>query len=283
MSGTSRPVEIDNESLKRLVKEHWEEESCGARNGLASEDRRAFFANIERIRYEQDYMIKAFADFPSAKGKRVLEVGLGTGTDFMQWCRAGAEVYGRDLTESAVEYVNERLQLEGLKANVSVGDAERLDLPSDHFDIYYSWGVLHHTADPDKAFAEAYRVLKPGGTLKVMLYHYHSVATFLIWLLYGPLRFNWRSARECVFHNVESIGTKVYSREETLRSFSRLFPENSIKITTYLGAGDLLTHSPSKKYQSGLWRFLIAAYPAWLVKAALGHRFGSVMTITATK
>lgn len=273
----------DGEALKSLVKEHWEAESCGARYGESRDDRREFFAQIEAERYRQDYMIKDFADFAAAKGKRVLEVGLGTGTDFMQWCRAGAEAYGRDLTDAAVAYVNERLALEGHTANVSRGDAEALDLPDDHFDIFYSWGVLHHTADPEKAFAEAHRVLKPGGRLKIMVYHYHSVATLLVWLANGPLRGNFKGPRECFFYSVESVGTKVYSRKEIHASIAKHFPAESIQLRTYLGAGDLLNHKPSAKYQGAFWRFLIAIYPAWLVKTLVGHRFGSVLTVTAVK
>ena len=270
------------EELKAQVKDHWEAESCGARNGGDTADRREFFARIEETRYQQDYMIKQFADFPSAKGLKILEVGLGTGSDFMNWCRAGAVAFGRDLTQAAVNYVKERLELEGMKADVATGDAEKLEFPDETFDIYYSWGVLHHTADPSKAFREAHRVLKPGGKLKIMLYHYRSVATFLIWLLYGPLKLNWKSSRELVFHNVESVGTRVYTEEEVRAEFGQYFDPKTIKVRTYLGAGDLLNHTPSAKYQSALWKLIIALYPAWFVKL-LGHRYGSVMTVEAVK
>lgn len=277
------PIALNNDELKSRVKAHWEAESCGARYGEGQAERRAFFAQIEAERYRQDYMIPGFADFASAKGKKVLEVGLGTGTDFMQWCRAGAEVTGRDLTDAAVQYVQERLALEGFQADVKRGDAEALDLPSNTFDVYYSWGVLHHTPDPEKAFAEAHRVLKPGGTLKIMVYHYHSIATLLVWLAHGPLRFNFQGPRACFFDHVESPGTKVYTRKEIFASMAKLFPPESITLQTYLAAGDLLNHKLSPRYASPVWRFLVAVYPAWFVKLFLGHRFGSVLTVTAVK
>ncbi len=277
------PAVLKGEELKSRVKEHWEAESCGARYGEGQAERREFFAQIEAERYRQDYMIKDFAYFESAKGKKVLEVGLGTGTDFMQWCRAGADVTGRDLTEAAVAYVKERLALEGFQADVRTGDAEALDLPSDTFDIYYSWGVLHHTADPEKAFAEAHRVLKPGGRLKIMVYHYHSIATLLVWLAHGPLRLNFKGPRACFFDHVESPGTKVYTRKEIFAALAKLFPAESIELQTYLAAGDLLNHKLSKRYSSPVWRLLTAIYPSWFVKAFIGHRFGSVLTVTAVK
>src|SRR3982751_3214424 len=127
------------DDLKAMVKEHWERETCGTRYGDESlDDRRAYFDEIERTRYEQDDMLKAFARFEESRGKRVLEVGLGAGTDFVQWLRNGAIAMGRDLTDASVRLVRERVALEGFEADVRRGDAEALDLPSDHFDIYYS-------------------------------------------------------------------------------------------------------------------------------------------------
>ena len=266
---------------KEAVKAHYEQESCGARYGDSAE-RVAFYQEIERARYEQDYMIKDFAQFETARGKRVLEVGLGTGTDFIQWCRAGAEAYGRDLTEAAVGHVNERLQLEGLTADVGMGDAEALDFPDNYFDIYYSWGVLMYP-DTERAIAEAHRVLKPGGVMKIMLYNHDSVAAFLIWTLYGPLRMRRGTAREIFARQVEGVGTRIYSRDEVERMVRSSFKKSSVDIQTYLSSGDLLSHRPSAKYSGRMWRTLIRVYPRWFVRHILGHRFGLHMTISVTK
>ena len=59
----------------------------------------------------------------------MLEVGVGLGTDFVQFVRAGADATGVDLTEAAVEAVRQRLALEGLEADLRVADAERLPFP----------------------------------------------------------------------------------------------------------------------------------------------------------
>lgn len=273
---------MDPGVLKRLVKDNWERESCGARYGEGLSDRRAFFDEIERTRYEQDYMLKDFAEFPSAGGKRVLEVGLGTGSDFIQWCRSGAEVHGRDLTTAAVRYVRERVRLENLSADAETGDAENLDFPENYFDLYYSWGVLMYP-DIEKALAEAHRVLKPGGTLKIMLYSADSIAVLLIWLLYGLLRFDFRGARHCFYHNVEGIGTKLFSTREIRTLLAKFFRPETIEIKTFLSSGDLLTMKPSYKYQGGFWKVVLSLYPRWFVKRFLGHRWGMYMTIKALK
>src|SRR5437016_9652810 len=106
--------------LKSQVKAHWEQEVCGSRWGDDAGDRRSYFAQIERSRYELEPMLKNFARFDESAGKRVLEVGLGTGTDFVQWIRAGAIAHGRDLTDAAVAVTSERVALEGAVADVAV-------------------------------------------------------------------------------------------------------------------------------------------------------------------
>lgn len=274
----------DLPDLKKRVKDHWETETCGTRYAIELQnERREFFSSIERNRYEQDYMLPAFAGFEEARGKKVLEVGVGAGTDFVRWVRAGAAAYGIDLTEASIRLVKERLQLEGLKADVAVGDAEELNFPENYFDIYYSWGVLHHTPNIEKALAEGWRVLKPSGIMKVMLYHYPSVSAWLIWIRYGLLRADLRSPRTLFSENVESPGTQLFTRREVEALFGRFFERNEIEIRTYLGSGDLLTHKFSRKYPGWKWQAARWLYPRSVVKHVLGHRFGTVMTIRVTK
>ncbi|MEO7082845.1 MAG: class I SAM-dependent methyltransferase [Gemmatimonadaceae bacterium] len=274
---------VESAELKARVKAHWEQEVCGSRWGDDPADRRNYFAQIEKSRYELDYMLKDFAHFEESKGKRVLEVGLGTGTDFVQWVRAGALAFGRDLTEAAVAVTKERVDLDGGHADVAVGDAEALDFPDNTFDIYYSWGVLHHTPNTEKAFAEAARVLKPGGSFRVMLYNYPSVGAVLVWLAQGPLRGRFVGLRGAYAAAMESPGTQMFSRSQSQELAAKYFRPDSIKIETYLGAGDLLTQRLSARYASPVWKVAQAVYPAWFVKHVLGHRFGTVLTLSATK
>ncbi|MGA8220682.1 MAG: class I SAM-dependent methyltransferase [Candidatus Acidiferrales bacterium] len=270
---------------KQRVKEHWESEVCGSRYGAeAASDRRKFFEQIDRTRYELEPQLEEFAEFEKARGKRVLEVGLGTGADFSRWVRAGAIASGRDLTEASVNLVRERLELSCLEANVAVGDAEDLrEFPDNSFDIFYSWGVLHHTPDPERAFAEAFRVLKPGGQLKVMLYHYPSAGALLVWLVHGPLRLRWQGPRQSVAEHYESPGTKMYTTGEARALVGKFFHKHAIEIRLYLGAGDLLTHRFSARYAGRKWELARALYPRWFVKHVLGARAGTGMMISTIK
>ena len=65
-------------------------------------------------------------------------------------------------------------------------DAENMTFEANSFDHVFSWGVLHHSAHTEKAFAEMCRVLRPGGTGLVMVYNRASARYWikgLIWLL----------------------------------------------------------------------------------------------------
>jgi len=271
--------------LKQRVKAYWEMEVCGTRFGSpGARDRRRYFQELDLARYVLEPEVIEFAQFDQSRGKRVLEVGLGAGADFSRWVRAGAVASGRDLTQASVNLVRERLDLDGLSADVEMGDAEDLrEFPDNTFDIFYSAGVLMATPDTEKAFAEAHRVLKPGGQLKVLIYHYPSVGAFLIWMVHGPLRFRWRAVRACVAEHYESPGMKMYTIEEARALVGKLFKRHAIKIDLYLGAGDLLTHKFSSKYAGRKWEMLRALYPRWFVKHVLGERFGTGMLISTVK
>ena len=182
-----------------------------------------YFAQVEQSRYELEPFIPAYADFAGAAGKRVLEVGVGLGTDFVRFARAGADVTGVDLTEHAVELVRSRLEQEKLEGSVKVADAESLPFPDDLFDRVYSWGVLHHTPNTQRAIDEAIRVVRPGGALCVMLYGRHSWVTFGMWAKHGLLAGRpQRSLSDILAHHMESEGTKGYTKGELREMFRSL-------------------------------------------------------------
>lgn len=267
------------DTLKSSVRDHWEAETCGTR-GVDGEDRKAFFDQIERERYEWEPYIKPFARFERGRGKRVLEVGVGAGTDFINWVRNGAIATGVDLTERGVELTRERVALEGFTADVQRADAEKLPFADESFDIVYSYGVLHHSPHTVRAISEVYRVLKPGGTALIMVYHLESWTTLMLWALHCALKGQpWKSPRWAVYQYLESPGTKVYTVDEARTLFGDF---SKADVWTQLAFGDLLKFRLSDKYKHPLHKALFALYPRWLVRA-LGDRFGLCLFIEAVK
>jgi ubiquinone/menaquinone biosynthesis C-methylase UbiE len=200
-----------------------------------------YFEELEQLRYSMQPEIHAFAQFSRANGKKVLEVGVGAGTDFLQWVRSGAMAYGIDLTEEAIEHVQHRLALYNLSAeDYAVADSENLPFGDNEFDLVFSWGVIHHTPDTEKAFREIIRVCKPGGKIKIMIYHRHSLLAYFFWMKHALLKFKpWKSLAWVLWNKMESLGTKAYTIKEVKKILSNQ-PVKIIKIHPVLSYYDRL-------------------------------------------
>jgi ubiquinone/menaquinone biosynthesis C-methylase UbiE len=224
--------------LNEQVRTYWEAEPCGtspAIVGAVPSRTREWFERVEEHRYATEPFIHSVAQFTRGRGKRVLEVGVGAGTDHLQWARAGAECYGVDLTDAAIETTRSHLALHGLESNLLRVDAEVLPFQEEMFDIVYSWGVIHHSAHPMGIIAEIRRVLKPGGQFVGMMYGRRSVAAFKTWVRRGLLAGKpWRTFKDVLAHHCESPGTKAYTPLELEQMFSA-FSEFSAEplVTAY--------------------------------------------------
>lgn len=163
-----------NSNLKERVRAFWQANPCGVKFADAAPGTRRFYELVEAHRYTKEWHIPIAADFTSARGLKVLEIGCGLGTDGAQFAEAGADYTGVDLTNAAVDLARKRFELFGLAGKIQTADAEKLDFPSESFDLVYSHGVLHHTPETAKAISEIHRVLRPGGRAVVMLYHRDS-------------------------------------------------------------------------------------------------------------
>jgi len=162
------------EDLKNRVHDFWQANPCGAKFARSEVGTRGFFEEIERHRYATEWHIPEVVGFERWRGREVLEIGCGLATDAINFARAGANYTGIDLTETSIALAKRRFDLENLPGDLRVADAENLPFPDSTFDLVYSHGVLHHTPAFERAINEAHRVLKPGGTAMVMLYHRRS-------------------------------------------------------------------------------------------------------------
>jgi ubiquinone/menaquinone biosynthesis C-methylase UbiE len=264
---------------KKAVEEFWDRASCGEELYLANQEREGYGEQARR-RYELEPLIEEFADFPAAVGLRLLEIGVGLGADHQRFAQAGARLTGIDLTERAVEHTRRRLALFGLESTLSIGDAESLNFPSDEFDWVYSWGVLHHSPDTPRAVAEVYRVLRPGGVARVMIYHKWSLVGYMLWARYALLRLRpWTTLAQVYARYLESPGTKAYSVVEARRMFAAF---SSVEIRTCLTHGDLLESAAGQRHGGTLLAAARAVWPRRLLRRyATSH--GLFMLIRAVK
>jgi SAM-dependent methyltransferase len=206
---------IEQDQLKSAVADFWNEAPCGGKHADAAPGSPEYYREVEAARDRLEPFIARYADFASARGRRVLEIGCGLGTDLIRFARAGADVTAVDLTPRSIELVGRRLELEGFSGDLRVADAERLPFEDGSFDVVYSWGVLHHTPDTPRAVAEAVRVLKPGGRLVLMLYARRSWLAWGLWVRYALLAGHpRRSMDDVIAHHMESPGTTAYTRAQ---------------------------------------------------------------------
>lgn len=131
-----------------------------------------WFNDIAYKRYNVYYHYLAEdAEFTEHSGEKVLEVGVGLGTDLVEYAKGGAQVYGLDLGEEQINLAKMNFKLRQLDyCELSAQDAMNIQYPEKFFDLVYSFGVLHHAPDTQKCIQEVHRVLKEDGHAIIMLY-----------------------------------------------------------------------------------------------------------------
>ena len=217
---------------RKEIKDFWEQ---GPPMGFIGEN--LGYEEKRRFRYSlQDYMHPIF-EFEKFSGKKVLEIGCGGGIDSAEFARNGAFVTSTDFTKIGVQTTKELLKEAHLPSNVIQADATNLHFEGNTFDLVYSFGVLHHIPDIEKALSEIKRVLKPEGQIMIMVYNRDS-------LLYGYSIVYLRGIKEKLLEKLtmdellaryserkeDNPYTKVYTKAEAQNLFSRYFKSCSVQV-----------------------------------------------------
>jgi ubiquinone/menaquinone biosynthesis C-methylase UbiE len=206
---------------------NWTSAPCGSCYSSLEAYTKSYFAEIEEHRYRtHPWILKAIHRF-DIKGKRVLEIGYGMGTDHRSLASLGGVMSGIDLTPLNKEVASKHLELYGYSSDLKTGDAERLPYPDQYFDFVYSFGVIHHSPNTAQVVREIRRVLRPGGKCYVTVYHKNSI--FFWWSVYFlnyVLSGNWRkrTLRQQISlieypNNNETMVIRLYKKSEFLDLF----------------------------------------------------------------
>jgi ubiquinone/menaquinone biosynthesis C-methylase UbiE len=192
------------------VRNYWNRRPCNIRHSRAEVGTRQYFDEVEARKYFVEPHIPGFAEFSKWRGKKVLEIGCGLGTDSINFARAGAQVTVIDLSSESLALCRRRFEEYGLSATFYQGSAELLDeiVPVEQYDLVYSFGVIHHTPNPDRVVEKIKRYMGPQSELRLMVYSKWCWKTFWIVMRYGLGAF-WKAEELVAVHSEAQTGCPV--------------------------------------------------------------------------
>ncbi len=229
------------------------------------------------------------------RGKEVLEVGCGIGKDARFLTENGIAYTGLDYSGRSLQLAKQHFEIAGLTKRFVNGDAIALPFPNSRFDLVMSIGVLHHVPQIAAACREVIRVLRPGGSVRVMLYNRHSyhyalvnyAVRPLLWLLLAlpRLRIVLRKAPAKLRHMLAICQEHGFSRERVLAisaDASFAGEDNFVQHTTFH------TEKEMRALFAGLedFRFFrsnLKYFPLPFWRETAERRWGFFLTMTARK
>jgi SAM-dependent methyltransferase len=146
-----------------------------------------FFSDLDQYHFEKLHHLPRLIDFGGYRGKGVLDVGCGAGTELVRFAKGGAHVTGVDISPSAIALARENFRQQGLDADLREADGERLPFPENSFDLVYAHGVVQYTTGDRALVDECRRVLVPGGTAVFQVYNRVSWLNALSKIMKVPL------------------------------------------------------------------------------------------------
>jgi SAM-dependent methyltransferase len=133
---------------------------------------REFFDDLDAYRFDKLHYLPRLVDFNAFRGRDLLEVGCGIGTDLVRFARGGAIVSGIDLSQTAIDLARRNFEWHSVAPKeLQIGNAEALPHADETFDVVYGHGVLQYTANAARVVRECHRVLRPDGLAIFMVYN----------------------------------------------------------------------------------------------------------------
>jgi len=268
--------------IDKVIK-YWNDRPCNIRHSKKKVGTKEYFDDVEYRKYFVEYHIPDFANFKDWKGKDVLEIGCGIGTDTINFARCGANITAIDISNESLKLAKKRAKVFKLTKNIKFikGNAEDIAnvVKNKKFDLIYSFGVLHHTPSPENSIKYFNSLLNKNGKVKIMVYNRYSWKVFWI-LLKSKFKF-WKIKELIMKYSEAQTGcpvTYTYSKNK----ITEILNKNNLKVND-IKAEHIFPYKISKYknyiYEKG-WYFRII--PNFIFKK-IESIFGWHLCITASK
>lgn len=198
-------------------------------------------------------------------GSRVLDLGAGYGGAMRKLVKAtGAQAVCLNISETQNDYNRAKIRETGLGDRITVrhGVFEDVPEPDASFDVVWSQDAFLHSDQRAKIMGEAFRVLKPGGTLIFTdPMQADDVVPGALQAVYDRLQLNDLGSLRFYRHAAETVGFVLVEQEDGLHNlrthYARVLEELLASETTLRDAGASLEYL--SKMQTGLQNWVRAA------------------------
>lgn len=215
------------------VQSYWNARPCNLKHSTKTCGTQEYFSEVEKRKFFVEPHLVDFANFSSAKGKKVLEIGCGLGTTTINFARSGAtKVTAVDLSDRSIALAKQSAEVNGLGNQIEFynGNAEELSqfIPKETYDLIFSFGVIHHSPHPEKILQQLHSFLDSNGQIKLMVYYRYSWKVFWILMKYGKFQF-WKLSKMVATYSEAQTGcpvTYIYSKKEA----KKLLESNGYKV-----------------------------------------------------
>jgi ubiquinone/menaquinone biosynthesis C-methylase UbiE len=263
------------ESARTEAAKQWNARACGELEG--TKESREYFSRVEADRYSRQPWQKDYFRFQEFAQKKVLEIGIGQGSDLLQFGRAGAECHGVDITDNHIKLTTMNFELNRIPVDIRKSDATALPFADATFDCVYSFGVIHHIPEAERVLAEVRRVLKPGGMLMLALYYKWSAFHLFSKIFANGILRGWLVTKgyDGVLATIEegADGRKI-------KPYVKLYSKKEMSmLVSAFKVRDLSVHQLEAAHFSKIFKWLV---PSFLIRK-LDHRMGWYVTCKAER
>jgi SAM-dependent methyltransferase len=218
-----------NKKLKD-VKNYWNKQPCNIKYSKKTIFTKKYFDEVKKKKYFVEKHILKFADFKKYNKKNVLEIGCGIGTDAIEFIKNGANYTGIDYSNESIRISKKRVEILKLKKKKpcflvdNCEELKKIKKLKKKFDLIYSFGVLHHTPNMQKAFNRIYEIAGKNTEIKIMLYAKNSYKKFLL----NDTKYRYEAQKGCPIiytvsdYDVSNLIKKKFKIVEKYQDF--IFP-----------------------------------------------------------